>query len=325
VPFYNEIDPFPARWLQNLMDIDLIPEGEVDRRSIEDLRPEDTSPISHFFAGIGGWPYALRLAGWPDDRPVWTGSCPCQPFSTAGRGRGVEDERHLWPTWFRLIRERRPPTIFGEQVASLAGLAWLDSVSADLEGEGYAFGATDLCAASIGAPHIRQRLFFVAFANGERRKGIGLQPQSRGSRSAVTEARRSRETIRVVYASSERSGGNSRAVPRQEGKGEGERIDTRHFSNESQPASELGDASLSRSQGRSLPARSRDSERSPWSPSGTVWCRDGKWRDVEPDSFPLAHGVPGRVGRLRAYGNAIVPQLAAIFIRAACEAIEEMR
>ncbi len=290
--FYNEIDPFPARWLQNLMALDLIPEGQVDRRSIEDLTPEDTSPISHFFAGIGGWPYALRLAGWPNTRPVWTGSCPCQPFSTAGRRRGVKDERHLWPAWFRLIKAVRPPVIFGEQVASRGGLEWLDSVSADLEGVGYAFGASDLCAASIGAPHIRQRLFFVARRMGDAR-------ESRGGR-------------------------NARTVPRTEGESKGERIDPRDLSHKLEPASGLGDASKSRSQGWGLPARGRHSERSPWSPSGAVWCRDGKWRHVEPSTFPLAHGVPSRVGRLRAYGNAIVPQLAATFIRAACEA-EDLR
>ena len=48
----------------------------------------------HFFAGIGIWSYALRLAGWPDDRQVWTGSCPCQPFSAAGKGEAFNDERH---------------------------------------------------------------------------------------------------------------------------------------------------------------------------------------------------------------------------------------
>ena len=310
MPFYNEIDPFPARWLQNLMDIDLIPEGTIDRRSIEDLAPGDTSPISHFFAGIGGWPYALRLAGWSDTRPVWTGSCPCQPFSTAGRGKGFKDPRHLWPAWFELIRKCRPPIIFGEQVGSSAGLAWLDSVSADLEGEGYTFGASDLCAASIGAPHIRQRLFFVAFANGERREGIGLQLRSWGPRSAVAEARWGCTNVGLGDSSGERSRGNARTVPRTEGKGEGKRIDARDLSHELESASELGNASLSRSQGRSLPARGR------WSPSNSVWCRDGKWRHVEPGSFPLAHGVPARVVRLRGYGNAIVPQVAAGFIEA---------
>lgn len=84
--YYNEIDPFAANWLRNLSDAGLIAKGVVDERSIVDVTPADLVGFTqcHFFAGIGGWSYALRLAGWPDEREVWTGSCPCQPFSTAG-------------------------------------------------------------------------------------------------------------------------------------------------------------------------------------------------------------------------------------------------
>lgn len=123
--YYNEIEPYPAQWLRNLMAAGLIPQGEVDERSIRDVRPDDLKGFTscHFFAGLGGWPYALRLAGWPDDRPVWTGSCPCQPFSVAGRRKGFGDDRDLWPVWRGLIAERRPSVVFGEQVASAS--AWL--------------------------------------------------------------------------------------------------------------------------------------------------------------------------------------------------------
>lgn len=161
---YNEHDPFAAEWLRQLIAAGQIAPGDVDERSIEDVVPDDLRGYTqcHFFAGIGVWSYALRRAGWPDERPVWTGSCPCQPFSAAGKGAGFADERHLWPAFFHLIDLRRPPTVFGEQVASKDGLAWLDHVQVDLEGAGYAFGAKDLCAAGFGAPHIRQRLYFVA-------------------------------------------------------------------------------------------------------------------------------------------------------------------
>ncbi|MCL2649049.1 MAG: DNA cytosine methyltransferase [Phycisphaerales bacterium] len=124
----------------------------------------------HLFAGIGGWSHALRLAGWPDDRPVWTGSCPCQPFSQAGKKLAQKDDRDLWPEFFRLIRECRPPTIFGEQVTSELGRQWLAGVRTDLEAPGYAVGAADLCAASVGSPHIRQRLFWVAHADRPKRR-----------------------------------------------------------------------------------------------------------------------------------------------------------
>ena len=177
--YYNEIDPFAAQWLRNLISAGHIAPGEVDERSIADIRPDDLTGFRqcHFFAGIGGWSFALRLAGWPDDRPVWTGSCPCQPFSVAGKKEGFDDERHLWPDWRWLIDQCRPATIFGEQVASADGRTWLSGVRSDLETMGYEVGAADLCAASIGAPHIRQRLWFVANSNSkqaQRRESSGF-------------------------------------------------------------------------------------------------------------------------------------------------------
>ena len=118
--YYNEIDPFAAQWLRNLINAGHIAPGIVDERSIEDVYPSDLRGFTqcHFFAGIGVWSHALRSAGWSDDRPVWTGSCPCQPFSAAGQGAGFDDERHLWPVWMELIATCSPRIIIGEQVAS---------------------------------------------------------------------------------------------------------------------------------------------------------------------------------------------------------------
>jgi DNA (cytosine-5)-methyltransferase 1 len=219
------------------------------------------------------------LAGWPDDKPVWTGSCPCQPFSQAGKGRGLTDERHLWPAFYHLIRIGRPAVVFGEQVASPAGLGWWDLVSADLEASHYAVGAVDTCAASVGAPHVRQRLYWVAHANSERRTGQRL-------------LLRTEEAGRVTGDILEAARGSE--------------------------AGELADAHDAGSQGRHE-RRDGAAERFTW-PSGVAvdWipCRDGKSRPVESGTFPLAHGIPSRVGRLRAYGNAIVPQVAAAFIEA---------
>jgi DNA (cytosine-5)-methyltransferase 1 len=175
VNYYNEIDPHAAAWLRGLIAEGHIPAGEVDERSISDVSPTDLLGYTqcHFFSGIGGWSLALRLAGWPDDRPVWTGSCPCQPFSSAGKGLGRKDPRHLWPAFRRLINRCRPPVVFGEQVASTDGRRWLAGVFANLETMGFAPAALDLCAAGIGAPHIRQRLWWVgerlADASGSRR------------------------------------------------------------------------------------------------------------------------------------------------------------
>jgi DNA (cytosine-5)-methyltransferase 1 len=160
--YYNEIDPYCAAWLQNLMDAGHIAPGVIDTRSIEDVTPNDLCGFiqCHFFAGLGGWAYALDLAGWPRDRPVWTGSCPCQPFSAAGKGAGFADERHLWPAWQHLIAQCRPAVVFGEQVAKAA--EWLRVVSSDLEGMGYAVGCRPIEAASAGGEDFRDRLYFVA-------------------------------------------------------------------------------------------------------------------------------------------------------------------
>jgi DNA (cytosine-5)-methyltransferase 1 len=166
--YYNENDKQTCAWLRELIKQDLIAPGDVDERDIRDVKADELIRYAqiHFFAGIGVWSYALRNAGWPDDRPVLTGSCPCQPFSGAGKKTGTKDKRHLWPEMFRLIaglpKSKRPPTIFGEQVAQKAGQAWFDVVQADLARENYAAGLVVFPACSVGAPHLRQRLYWFA-------------------------------------------------------------------------------------------------------------------------------------------------------------------
>ena len=163
--YYNEIDDKKAAWLRALITEGVISKGLVDNRPIQDVTSSDLSGFKqcHFFAGIGAWSYALRMAGWADDSPVWTVSCPCQPFSSMGKGKGLNDERHLWPEFSRICKESNPVVILGEQVASQAGLDWFDNVSLDLESQNYAAGAIDTCAASVGAPHVRQRLYWMAY------------------------------------------------------------------------------------------------------------------------------------------------------------------
>jgi DNA (cytosine-5)-methyltransferase 1 len=251
--YYNEIDPFAAQWLRNLILAGHLPRGDVDERSITEVSPDDLRPYTqcHFFAGIGGWSLALKLAHWPDDRPVWTGSCPCQPFSAAGENKGQADERHLWPAWKDLIAKRRPPAVFGEQVASAIAHGWLDEVGVDLEDQGYAVAAAIIPACAAGAFHRRDRLWFVADANGTERR-----PPTEGRRDDA----------------------------------------------------DWSEAGWSQGPGRSELHGPDDVE---W-----LRCPDGKARAVKPGIRLLAHGIPGRVGRLRAYGNAIVPQVAAAFIEA---------
>ena len=255
---YNDTDSFCNQWVRNLIDAGALPRGDVNERSIEDIRRGDLEGYrqAHFFNGIGGWPYALKLAGW-GDREVWTGSCPCQPFSGAGQRQGASDQRHLWPAFFELIAECRPATIFGEQVGGTLGREWLAAVRADLEAIGYAVGGADLAAASVGAPHIRQRLFWVGNPVGEGLEG---------------------------HAGHGDGGGEPRRVSQEE---------------------------------------ARSVAQAGWSDLEWLPCSDGKARPAQPGIRPLAHGFPGRVGRLRAYGNAVVPAVAAVFIRAWMERGED--
>lgn len=163
--YYNEIDRFACDWLSNLMDAGLITPGRIDDRSIVDVRPDDLAGFErvHFFAGIGGWDHALNIARWSG--PVWTGSCPCPPFSSAARGRraGFDDPRDFWPIWRALIAASAPCVVFGEQVAH--GSAWIDRTSDDLEGMDYDVGAAILPAISVGQDHTRPRVYFVGYAD----------------------------------------------------------------------------------------------------------------------------------------------------------------
>ena len=297
--YYNEIDPYAASWLRNLIRDGHIADGVVDERSISDVKPEELHEFTqcHFFAGIGVWSHALRAAGWEDDRPVWTGSCPCQPFSGAGTKKGVADERHLWPHWFHLVKECRPSTVFGEQVASKDGLGWIDLVQADMEGENYAIGAFDLCSAGFGAPHIRQRLWFVADTDNPRSqgwipRGSDTQRQDQhghvgcgGTTDGVADTTGEQGTSRDHGGEPEKVGEPQQIEPRGSGSGA------------------LGLADPDQFDGA-------NATNGFWSDADWLLCRDGKWRPVEPDTFPLAHGATARVGRLRAYGNAITAQVA---------------
>jgi DNA (cytosine-5)-methyltransferase 1 len=297
---YCEIDPFAAAWLRELIKAGQIAPGDVTETPLEDLLPYDVSRYTqvHLCAGIGVWSYALRNIGWSDDSRIWSASFPCQPFSAAGKGLGFADERHLWPLGLHLIQQCRPDVIVGEQVASKDGLAWFDVVQADLEASGYAVGAVDLCAAGVGAPHIRQRLWWVAIRldhhHHPRLEGHRRGHQAEGGR--IREVRPVAETGQLGGLAKHDSAGRLA----------GQRDDTAMGHGYS-PAT----------------ARQHDRPQEPgpvnghWRDADWLFCRDGKWRPVEPGAFPLAHGAAARVGRLRGYGNAVVAQAAEEFLRAA--------
>ena len=409
---YNEIDPFAAAWLRELIKAGHIAPGEVDTRSIADVMPSDLAGFTqcHFFAGIGVWSYALRQAGWSDDRPVWTGSCPCQPFSSAGKGQGFKDERHLWPEFYRLISQCRPTVCFGEQVASKDGLAWLDLVQADMEDAYYAFGAVDTCSASFGAPHIRQRLYWVgadtlgdSSSKGlegcwglgqepvpQRREGTeGYNPKASGTFGLAYTEHQGRDNRGMSYCRGNNN--RDRGITTQKCDGELGRIRTdscadcnssvrleqpcadnrlahadnagRQLLAHAEPAGicrktptdgeqmqQLGSNSpsacgLAHAESPRFEAPPKECGKQPaewktdalathcwndqrrsacptngyWRDADLLLCRDGKWRAVEPGTFPLAHGSAARVGRLRGYGNAINAEQAKEFIEAFME------
>lgn len=323
--YYNEIDPYAAQWLRNLIDANLIAPGVVDTRSIEDVTPNDLKGFTqcHFFAGFGTWSLVLRRSGWSDDQPIWTASCPCQPFSAAGKGKGFDDERHLWPALHWLVGQCRPLRIAGEQSASNDGTNWIDLVQADLEAMGYAFGACAFPSASVGAPHIRDRAYWVAHAHGERVEASEQCRAGGGIKSSD-----SRHFVGVAHAND--AGQQSSCW----NGGCGETFEAGNDAGWSCEARGLAHANSDRSQGGVL--WGQDSQRQDingssgcgsadcgpgpvngfWRDADWLFCGDGKWRAVEPGLMPLVNGATARVGKIRAYGNAINVEAATAFVKA---------
>lgn len=379
--YYNENDPKTAAWLRQLVADGVIEDGVVDDRSIVEVSGHDLAGTlrADFFAGIGCWSEALRIAGWPKGRQAWSGSCPCQSYSNAGKRAGNDDHRNLWPEFFRIIRECHPATIFGEQVEAAIRFGWIDRVQRDLEGEGYAFGFAVLGAHSVGSPHIRQRIYWVANSDcgGRGTSGVArdvdgvprttaverVQAEERGSHGGLANARRlipgfecragdTETTGERLHTSGcgsddgwmEHSTSNGREQRRPKSSGWG-------------TASGCGDGGMGHAdepglEGRGLSGCGSGNERIVGSASGpladfwgdSVWipCKDGKQRRIKRGLQPLVDGsaermvrggdqsgpinteatAEARVMRLRGYGNAIVPQLAAEFIRAFMDVVE---
>ena len=358
--YYNEFNPEAAAWLRELIKRKLIADGEVDERSIIDVQASDIRGFTqcHFFAGIGGWSYALRLAGWADDYPCWTASLPCQPFSVAGNQLGKDDERHLLPHFLELVKQCKPDRIFGEQVEGAIRHGWLDDLQTTMEAESYAVGHCVLGAHSVGAYHQRQRLYWVA----QRELGDTLHDRTR--RTTRSEMGASQDDKRA--AESEGQGGigdgvalggagsfSELANSESAGRCRWEPMENNGYSElrRSSANSELPSTSDTRLQGHggfeqvAVPqgwegAQRHISKGGIWDNPNWIYCKDGKCRAIEPSIKPLVNGIPkgmvrsgdnseefdadntqeARTMRLKGYGNAIVPQVAAMFISAFMEA-----
>jgi DNA (cytosine-5)-methyltransferase 1 len=339
--YYNEIEPYCVEWLRSLIAAGLIPDGEVDSRRIEDVKPHEIRGFTqyHFFAGLGGWPCAARLAGWPDARPLWTGSCPCQPFSLAGKRKGAADPRHLWPYLFPLIRAGRPTVVMGEQVAGKAGYGWFDGVAADMETEDYAIRAVDIPACSVNAPHIRNRLYWVANHNSERcawlrepdretDQGWTAVVRSGAPAGRLSNSQRSSRSAEHVSQARERknSGADNGAVLGPAGEATCRLSDSGRARLPLRQQPRVPDAPQRNFEARPAAFKRRDGSGQNLA-GGQFWDdftligpdRNGKFRRLGRGVRLLAHGVPCRVARLRAFGNAIVPEEAAQVIRAYME------
>ena len=288
--YYNDNDISICRWVKELIKAGIVLDGEVDNRPIQEVLSDDVKNFiqCHFFCGVLGWPIALGLADWPADEPVWTGSCPCQPYSSAGKQKGDADERNLWPEFFRLIRECSPVTIFGEQVKNAIGHGWLDGISADLESAGYACGAAVLGAHSVGAPHIRQRLFWVGNAERDGRRPNEPLREAQG-RNAY-----GRDCCRLAHAN-----GDGRNERRAECQG----LERRDASERAGERSGMGNPDTMRLQGfadKSMDKERRENEKrqirlpgdSFWSDSILIPCADGKARLIISRLALLADGLP---------------------------------
>lgn len=362
--YYNEFDPNAAAWLRELIAEGLVPKGDVDDRSITDVKPDDLRGYKqcHFFAGIGGWSYALQLAGWDADRPVWTGSCPCQAFSVAGKQEGFADERDLWPVFFNLIRECHPEYVFGEQVENAIRHGWLDRVYADLEGEGYSCGAVVLGAHSVGAPHQRQRLYWggalAENPDGRRCRGrhygnpsgddgqvqaAGLR--SPGSNPVANNNNKRCEEQRGAFSVAEEISRQAAGVGF-ELRGGAVRVE--HTANDELDGVYQERGGLAEERRMLQPARAGNPGVA-WQRCRHLLCQDGAIRRIpfeslflrvadgvpermdgcggggisEENGFPLTRQKEGRPMLLKGYGNAIVPQVAAEFVKAFEEAMCE--
>lgn len=311
--YYNEFDPKAAAWLRQLIKNGVIADGEVDERSIIEVQANDIRGFTqhHFFAGIGGWSYSLRLAGWADNRPVCTASLPCQPFSVAGAQKGVDDERHLLPHFIELVKQCNFQTIFGEQVPGAIKHGWLDDLCFEMEREKYTVGQIVLTAAGEGAPHIRQRIYWVANSSAKGFQGHGRSEQ---------------ESVSPKWEGKKRYDSQSSTV---------DGVANSTISQLS-AGTEIGSILSGMPENREILYNTDGRSEICWSDPDWLYCRDEKYRPIKSSIEPLANGLPrgmgyssdpsepidanntqeARVMRLKGYGNAIVPQVAASFIKA---------
>jgi len=236
---------------------------------------------------------------------IITGGYPCQPFSIAGRKKGEEDPRHLWPEYFRLIKELRPSWVIGENVSGHIKLG-LDTVLENLESEGYSARTFSISASSVGAKHQRERIWIVANA---RQHGGRIEPagNSEGTgRGSLETTERSADTDTISRSSEgEETLANSVELGLE-----------KHGHSETTESIKRGetmaDTNVEGRQGRIYRGQNKE-----WESQQRYFGRNSaahgqqeqNWWDTEPELGRVAHGIPNRVDRLKGLGNSLVPQI----------------
>lgn len=212
------------------------------------------------------------------DHDLIAGGFPCQPVSLAGTRLAQDDERWLWPEFFRIVRMVRPRFVLVENVPGLAS-AGMGDVLGDLASIGYDSEWQSIPAAFVGAPHLRWRIFIVAYPNEQCRSGND-ERNARVSGTEVSETESGGRVVRRTGSSSDVAYPNGQAPHHQQ------TIHTPIWG--------------------TRPTRTRNGKPGPL---------HDRWA-VEPDVGRVANGVPNRVDRLRGLGNAVVPQVAELVGRA---------
>ncbi len=245
------------------------------------------------------------------------GGYPCQPFSQAGERRGAEDDRNLWPEMFRIIKAQRPAWVLCENVVGHVSMG-LDDVLSDLEGKDYAVQTFNIPACAVDAPHRRQRVWIVGHTERsgewgrrvprcvENTKKMGRGPSDQSSGTSQNVANAGSQQHESGCDAFERAPAEKLSV-----------ADAAQ-SNDRRGISEARNGQIQKPRDGFIARNVADAGKRPQnkgiaqsSERAIPRTNEKSWRQwpLEPAICRVAYGIPNRVHRLRALGNAVVPQV----------------